>query len=69
MPSLTFLVSVEYRRESGKFAPREDIVEAISAALRDASIEMYDLGADGDSIYEVDEIEVEEYVPPKKVKT
>ena len=53
-------VSVE--RESGKFASREEIaeqlVDLVEAALDGETL--HGLGADGDSVYEVAEVTVEE---------
>lgn len=62
MGQLTFLVNVETERESGKFAGRDEISEAISNAIQDAesNAELSSLGADGDSVYNITSFEIEE---------
>lgn len=65
--NITFTVIVELRRESGKFAPRHEVVdylrEQISAAL-DEGVD--GVGADGDSVYVVDDYSVDETQPPRR---
>jgi len=69
MASYQFLVTIELRRESGKFAGREEIVQQISERLQEtASEEVEGVGADGESVYVVDDCDVEEYFPPKMPK-
>jgi hypothetical protein len=68
LPSYAFLVTVDVSRESGLFAPRDDIVEALSSALEAFEPDLETLGANGDSVYVVDDVAVEEYVPPKEAR-
>jgi hypothetical protein len=56
-----FLVMVEVDRTEGKFASRDELYEQIETALMDANpSEIYGIGADGSSNYEVTMWEVEE---------
>jgi len=66
MPSLQFMVTVELRKESGKFAPREELVDAVREQIEQAAGEGVDgVGADGESVYVVDDLLVEEYEAPR----
>lgn len=57
----TFTVEVEVERTEGKFASRDEMSEAIIDNVRDSDPgELYGLGADGASTYEVTSWEVEE---------
>jgi hypothetical protein len=50
------VVEVEVERESGKFAPRDEVHDAIVSAILDADPGSIDgVGADGDSVYNVTE--------------
>ena len=50
----SFTVEVEVERESGKFASREEIIEALTEAIEGANPDVVDgVGADGDSVYNV----------------
>lgn len=66
--SFTFTVSLAVRRESGKFASREDVAEAIRTALEEIEPDVESLGPDGESIYVVDDINVVEEPQPKRKK-
>lgn len=57
-----FTVTIEVERESGKFASRDEISEAIGDALGDAvdSIDLDGIGPDGESVYVVSDSNVEE---------
>lgn len=57
-----FVVEVEVERVTGKFASRDEIVEALSTAIEEGigGADLYGLGADGESEYEVTDISVEE---------
>ena len=69
MTSIQLLVTLELRKESGKFAGREELLDHLRERLEEsASEEVYGVGADGESVYVVDDCLVEEYVPPKKAK-
>jgi hypothetical protein len=51
---LSFTVSVEVERESGKFAGRDEIQDALQEAVESADPGSVDgVGADGDSVYNV----------------
>lgn len=51
---LTFTVEVHVERESGKFAPKEEIADALMEALESADPGSVDgVGADSDSSYSV----------------
>ena len=50
-----FTIEVEVERVEGKFAPRDEIADALISACEDASL--YGLGADGASEYEVVSVE------------
>lgn len=57
----TFTVSVELSRESGKFAGRDEMAEALRDAIESADPGSVDgIGADGDSTYNVDDWTVDE---------
>lgn len=59
--SFTFTVTVELERESGKFASREEMAEAVIEILMGAEESSVEgLGADGESSYNVTLWEVEE---------
>lgn len=56
-----FLVTVEVERTQGKFASRDEIYGELETALLDANpSEIYGIGNDGNSDYEVTMWEVEE---------
>jgi hypothetical protein len=50
---MNFTLHVSVQHESGKFAPREEIEGALIEALENADLD--GLGADGDSVYVVEE--------------
>ena len=55
-----FTVTVDVSRESGKFASREQIAEQIQNELEGQALSQIDgVGADGESVYNVDEWVVE----------
>lgn len=62
MPSFfKFLVTAEVERTEGKFASRDEIFGELESALNDANpSELWGLGVDGTSNYEVTMWEVEE---------
>lgn len=66
--AFTFTVSLSVRRESGKFASREDVASAIETALQEIEPDVESLGPDGDSVYVVDDISVVQEPPPKRKK-
>lgn len=50
----TFTIEVEVERESGKFASRDDVEEALRTELEGADPGQVDgVGSDGDSVYTV----------------
>lgn len=53
---MEFTVRIEVSRVSGKFASRDSIGEAIDEQVREIALD--GLGADGDSEYQIDEVEV-----------
>jgi len=58
---VTFTVTVEVERAEGKFAPKDEIREAVSEMLEGANDGSIDgIGADGDSNYEITDWTVEE---------
>lgn len=61
-------VQVEWERVQGKFAPREDITEAIQEAIEEAisGLGLTGLGIDNNSEYEVTDSSVEELDTPKR---
>lgn len=69
MSAYHFLVEVDIERESGKFASRDDISEAIAEALNDApeQADLSSLGADSDSTYSVVQTDVT-YMEKKELK-
>lgn len=64
----TFTLTVEVNRTSGKFAARDEIADAIIDELTSADPgSLYNLGADGESEYEIESWEAEETpVPPRR---
>ena len=48
---MMFTIEVEVERESGKFASRDEISEALIEAVESADLDS--LGADGDSVYTI----------------
>lgn len=62
MTSFHFLVNVDVDRESGKFAPRDEMSEIIVAEIEQAaeSAQLSGIGADGNSEYVVQQVEVSE---------
>jgi hypothetical protein len=62
MTLIRFTISAEIERESGKFAPKEEIVDVIREVLEEADpSEIAGLGADGASVYTVTSWEVSEF--------
>lgn len=55
---MQFDVTVTVHRESGKFASKDEIATLVQEALENADFDLTAVGADGDSVYEVDEVEV-----------
>lgn len=55
---LNFTGTAEVERSSGKFVSREEIAEKIAEAIAQAGPGLNGLGADGDSHYELQSIEV-----------
>jgi hypothetical protein len=56
-----FTVTVELERESGKFASRDEMAEAIRDEIEGADPgSVYGIGADGESSYTVNSWEVED---------
>jgi len=64
--NVTFLVTIELRRESGKFAARDEVVDALREMIEQNVEEVDGVGADGDSVYAIEDISVDEHVEPKK---
>lgn len=63
----TFTLTVEVNRTSGKFAPRDEIADAIIDEINSADpSSLYNLGADGDSEYEIESWEAEETPEPSR---
>lgn len=59
-----FVVEVELSRESGKFAARDEMADAIRDAIESADPGSVDgIGADGDSTYTVERFDVDELEP------
>lgn len=52
----TFTIEVTVERVAGKFAPRDEIADALATAVEDA--DLYGLGADGESEYNVEDVSV-----------
>lgn len=46
-----FIVEVELERDTGKFASRAELEKALGEMLDDAFDDVYGVGADGDSTY------------------
>jgi hypothetical protein len=57
--TFTFTVRVELSRESGKFASRDEMAEALRDELEGPG-SVYGIGADGDSTYTVESWDVED---------
>lgn len=53
-----FTVSVDVSHESGKFATREDIGEAIKEAIEGCDPDLASLGPEGDTVYNIDDLSV-----------
>lgn len=65
--TFTFLVTVEAERESGKFASRDEIAEALITALEEADPgEIDGIGADSESTYNTVTWEVQEQPKEKR---
>jgi hypothetical protein len=65
--NVTLTVTVELRRESGKFAARDEIVDYLRDRIGEALDEGVDgVGADGDSVYVTDDYSVDEVSPPRR---
>jgi hypothetical protein len=63
----TFTVTVEVDRESGKFAPRDEIADELIAWIENADEGgISGIGADGDSEYTVTSWDVEETITERK---
>jgi len=63
----TFTLTVEVNRTSGKFASRDEIADAITDELNSADPgSLYNLGADGESEYEIESWEAEETPEPPR---
>jgi hypothetical protein len=57
--TFTFTVTVELERTEGKFAPRDEMEEALTGMLESANEgEVSGIGSDGDSTYEITNWEV-----------
>jgi hypothetical protein len=54
---MEILIRVQVERVAGKFASRDSISEALAEAIQDIG-ELDGLGADGDSSYTIDDVEV-----------
>lgn len=61
-----FEVTIETQRVSGKFASRDEIVEAITEALESLDVDLYGLGVDGDSEYELLDVDVREVTSTRR---
>lgn len=57
--SFTFTVTATLRRESGKFASRDQIADELREMISDADPGEISTGTDGDSVYVTDEWNVE----------
>jgi hypothetical protein len=55
-----FEVEVTVEREEGKFAPRDEMADAIRDMLENAQEDIYGIGADGSSSYTVTDWSVNE---------
>lgn len=53
-------ITISVSHESGKFAGRDEIGDACLAALEEVDIDLDGLGADGESVYVLDDINVRE---------
>jgi hypothetical protein len=61
MTSYRFTLTVETERESGKFASRDEILDAIREAIEGANPDQLDgLGADGASVYNITDWSLDE---------
>lgn len=61
----TLTVEVELSRSQGKFASRDEMVEALVSEIEGADPGgLYGIGADSDSDYDVDSFEVQEASEP-----
>ena len=61
----TSTLTVDVNRTSGKFASRDEIADAIIDELNSADpSSLYNLGADGESEYEIESWEAEETPAP-----
>lgn len=54
---MEFVARIQVERESGKFASRESIATELADQIGD--IQLDTLGADGDSVYNIELVEVE----------
>lgn len=66
----TFTVEVEVERQEGKFASRDEVLEALTSALEEAqdNAGLDGLGADGLSVYEATDWSVTEEPQPKRAR-
>jgi len=62
MSKLTFLVEIEVERETGKFAGRDEIAEAILEELGSSTenADLSSLGMDGTSVYNIVDVSISE---------
>jgi hypothetical protein len=61
-----FLVTVEVDRETGKFAPRDELADKLREAIESADPSTLD--CDNGGQYTVNSFDVQDYVEPKKGK-
>lgn len=61
-----FLITVEVDRETGKFAPRDELVDKLREAIEGADPGTLD--CDNGGQYTVSSFDVQDYVEPKKGK-
>lgn len=62
-----FTVTVEVSRVSGKFATRDEITDALREGIEQGAndADVYGLGPDGESEYQIDDVNIEEVEPRK----
>jgi hypothetical protein len=64
--NVTFEVEIQLERVGGKFAPREEVVDALREQLEQAAGEgVSGVGADGDTEYEASDYTITEIERPK----
>lgn len=66
--TFTFKVTVTVERQQGKFASRDDIVDILTSEIQSGAegASISGIGADGDSEYEVTDVDVMEIETPKR---